>query len=144
MSVGKSEEVIIETVFFVPHLIVMIANPIHRIGNPDEVFVEAVSHLLIDRVVLGKDNGELKHNLAKKSNPCGAIRLFNSSPGRQLRAAIKHANVIQAEKSSGENIAPLWVFAVYPPSEIELQSLETLFQKVDVSPAPLIFNLVQE
>src|SRR5215472_5369791 len=144
MSIGKSEEVIIETVFFVPHLIVMIAHPIHRVGNPHEVFVEPVSHLLVDRVILGKDNGDLKHDLTKQSNPCGAVGLFNSSPGRQLGAAIKHANVIQAEKSAGEDIAPLRVFAVYPPGEIEQQALETLFQKLDVGPARLILNLVQE
>src|SRR5215469_2058157 len=144
MSIGKPEEVIIETVFLVPHLVVMIANPIHRIGNPDEVFVEPVSHLLINRVVLGEDNGDLEHDLAKQGNPCGAIGLFNSSSGRQLGAAIKHANVVQAEKSSGERIAPLRVFAVYPPCEIEHQALETLFQKLDVGPAPLTLNLVQE
>src|SRR5262249_36718276 len=144
MSIGKSEEVIIETVFFVPHLIVMTANPIHRIGNPDEVFEELVSRLLIDRVVLGKDNGDLKHDLAKQGDPCGAIGLFNRSPGRRGGAAIKHANVIQAEKSSGEDIAPLRGFSVYPPGEIDQQALETLFQKLDVGPAPLILNLIQE
>src|SRR5215472_13204058 len=100
----------------------MIAHPIPRLGNPDEMFVEPVSHLLLDRDGVGKDDGDLKHDLAKQSNPCGAICLFNSSPSRQLGAAIKHANVIQAEKSSGEDIAPLRVFAVYPPGEIEQQA----------------------
>src|SRR5215469_6622465 len=117
MSIGKSEEVIIETVFFVPHLIVVIANAIHRIGNPDEVFIETISHVLIDRVVLGEDNGNLKHNLAIQSNPCGAISLFDSSPSGQVRTAIKHTDVIEAQKSPGEDIAPLRVFAVYPPGE---------------------------
>src|SRR5215472_7288295 len=144
MSVGKPEDVIIETVFFVPHRIVMIANPIHCIGNPNEVFIETVSQAFIDRVVLGKDNGELTHDLAKQSNPCGAIGLFDNSSGWQVGAPIKYANVVQAEKSSGENIAPLRVFAVYPPGEIDQQALKTLFHKLDVSPAPLFLNLVQE
>src|SRR5215831_5761798 len=144
MSIGKPEDVIIETVFFVPHRIVMIANPIHRVGDPNEVFIETVSQSLIDRVVLGKDNGELTHDLAIQSDPCGTIGLFDNSAGGQVGAAIKHANVVQAEKSSGEDIAPLRVFAVYPPGEIEQQALEALFQKLDVGPARLILNLVQE
>src|SRR5215468_10565421 len=122
----------------------MIANPIHRVGNPDEVFKETVSHLFIDRVVLGENNGDLKHDLAIQSNPRGAIGLFDSSAGGQVGTAIKHANVVQAEKSAREDIAPLRVFAVYPPGEIEQQALEALFQKLDVAPAPLILNLVQE
>src|SRR5215472_5589329 len=119
MSIGKSQEVIVEAVFFVPHLILMVANPIHCIGNPDEVLEETVSHVFIDRVVFRKDNGDLKHDLAVQSNPCGAIRLFDRSAGGQPGTAVKNANVVEAEKSSGEDIAPLRVFAVYPPGEIE-------------------------
>src|SRR5215472_3981299 len=119
MSIGKSEKVVKETVFFVPHRIVMVANPIHSVGNPDKVFKETVSHFFIGRVVLGKDNGDLKHDFAIQSNPRGAICLFDNSAGGQVGTAIKHANVIQAEKSSGEEIASLRIFAVYPPSKIE-------------------------
>src|SRR5262249_46780154 len=90
------------------------------------------------------NNRDLKHDLAIQSNPCGAIGLFDGSAGGQLGTAVKHPDVVQAEKSAGEDIAPPRIFSVYPPSEIEQQSLETLLQEVEINPAPLILDLVQE
>src|SRR5215469_17089659 len=144
MPVGEPQEVVIETVFFVPHLVVMVANPVHGISNPDKVLIEAVSHFFINRVVLGKNESDLQHDLAVERNPCGAVRLFDDSAGGQVGTAIKYANVIQAEKSPGEDVASVGVFAVYPPGEIDQQALETLFQKGEIGFAPLILNLVQK
>src|SRR5215469_13790561 len=122
----------------------VVANSVHRIGNPDKMFIEAVSHFFINRVVLGEDKSDLKHDLAVEGNPCGTVRLFDHSAGGQLGTAIEYANVIEAKKSASEDIAPPGVFAVYPPSEIDQQALETLFQKGEVGAAPLLLNLVQE
>src|SRR5688500_10897807 len=63
-------------------------------------------------------------------------------PARQRLGAIEEADVIEAEKSAGEDVSSLNVLAIHPPSEIEQQLLETTFKEEQVTRALASGNLV--
>src|SRR5436853_7774984 len=49
--------------------------------------------------------------------------------GRQRCAAIKHADVVQTEKTSLENVSAFGVLAVHPPTEIQHQLVQHALQE---------------
>ena len=51
------------------------------------------------------------------------------TPGGQRCAAIKHADVVQAEKPTLENVSAFGVLAVYPPGEIQHQLVQYSLQE---------------
>ena len=64
--------------------------------------------------------------------------------GRQRRAAVEDADVVQPEKPARENVASLGILAVDPPVEIQHQSLEGALQEAQVGPAQLRLNPVEK
>ena len=65
-----------------------------------------------------KLEGNLRHVLTEQSDPSRPIGLFQITAGRQRRAAIEHADVVQAEEATLKQTAPEAVLAVDPPAEI--------------------------
>ena len=66
------------------------------------------------------------------------------STRRQWRAAVEYADVIEAEKSTRENITSLRIFAIHPPVEVQHQSLEAPLQEPEVGPTQVPFYVVEE
>ena len=143
LAVGQPQQVVEEAVLLVPHLVVMLAAAVHRIGNPHEMLDELEGDLLVDRVVLGQDEGHLQHVLAVERHPRRPVRLLQRAAGRQRRAAVEDADVVQAQKAAGEDVAPGRVLAVDPPVEVQHQPLERALQEPQVRPAQLLLVLVQ-
>src|SRR5664279_4009002 len=139
------QEIVEEAVLLIPHLVVVIPNTIHGVGDPQEMLQEAEGNLFIHGgVVLGEDERNLQHVLAVKGHPCRAVRLIEMTTGGQRRTAIKNAYVVESKKSAREHIASLWVLPVYPPIEIQHQSLERSFQEAEVGSSQLFLNAVEE
>ena len=57
--------------------------------------------------MLGEDEGDLQHVLAVERHPRGAVGLLERAAGRQRRAAIEDADVVEAEKAAVEDVSPL-------------------------------------
>ena len=55
----------------------------------------------------GQFKRNLQHILAEQGHQRGAIRLFQASAGRQWRTAVKDADIVQTEKATFEDIAPV-------------------------------------
>src|SRR5262249_54545822 len=104
--------------------IVLIPNAVHSIGNPNKMFQEPVSDLLVSGILLCQNERDLKHVLTIEGHPGRAICLVKMPAGWQLSTAIEHSDVVQPEKASGEDISTLRVFPVYPPIKIQHQALE--------------------
>ena len=59
------------------------------------------------------------------------------------RAAIEHADVVEAEKSALEDVHALGVLAVHPPGEVEQQLVEdALEERAVAGAAALLVDLV--
>ncbi len=137
LAVGEPQQIVEEAVLLVPHLVVMLAATVHRIGDPHEMLDELEGDLLVDRVVLGQDEGDLQHVLAIERHPRRPVRLLQRASGRQRRAAIEDADVVETQEAAGEDVAPRRVLAVDPPVEIQHQPLERALQEPQVGPAQL-------
>ena len=53
--------------------------------------------------------------------------------GGERRAAVEHADVVQAEEAALEDVAPFGVLAVHPPGEVEQQLVEDPLQEREVA-----------
>ena len=49
------------------------------------------------------------------------------------RAAVEHADVVEAEKTTLKNVSPLSVLAIHPPGEVEHQLVEDAFEEREVA-----------
>src|SRR3954451_3260359 len=54
-------------------------------------------------------------------------------PGRQRRAAIEHADVVEPQETTLKNIPAVTVLAIYPPPEIKQQFPECIAQERHVA-----------
>src|SRR5271170_2878578 len=124
------EQVVEEAVFAIPHLVAVRADTIHCIADPEEVLEESAGHLFIHGVVLGQNKRNIEHAKAVEGHPCGAVSLIQMPTSRQLRAAIEDPDIVESEKPAGEDVAPLWIFAVEPPAEVQHQSLERALEEL--------------
>src|SRR6516162_10415206 len=118
------KQVIEEAVARVPHFVVIDANAVHRIGDPQEMFKETESNFLVHRISLSEDQRDFQHVLAIKRHPCGPVGLVQMSPGWELRTAVENADIVQAEKAAREHISTVRVLTVHPPVEVQHQALE--------------------
>ena len=66
-------------------------------------------------------------------HPTRAVGLVDETAGRQRRAAIKHADVVESEEAALKNVAALSVLAVDPPGEVEHELVEHTFEKREVA-----------
>ena len=137
-SVRQAEHVVEEPVLLVPQLIVVVADPVHRRGDEQEVLCELEHHVLVDRVVRGELERDPEHALREERHPRRAVRLLEMAAGRQRRTAVEHADVVQAEEPALEHVAPGRVLAVDPPREVDQQLLERALQPRDVARAALL------
>src|SRR5678815_2640344 len=63
--------------------------------------------------------------------------------GRQWRASIKDADVVEPEEAALKDVHPVGVFAIDPPSEIQQQLLEDSLEEDSVAcSTPLLLDLV--
>src|SRR5215472_802423 len=98
------EQVVKEPVFGVPHLITIVPDPIHGVRDPKEMLQETQGDVLIDGVVLGQNQCDLHHALTVECHPSRAVGLIQVTPCGELSATVEHPNIVQTEKSPGEDI----------------------------------------
>src|SRR4030095_7288656 len=117
-----------EAVLLVPQLILMNADPVHSCSDPKEVLRELRCYVLVTWIMLGKLQVNLQQVLGKKTHPGCAVGLFQRTAGRQRRATVEDANVVQSQEAALENVVAFLILPVYPPGEIQQQLSERLFQ----------------
>ena len=77
-------------------------------------------------------HGDFGHVLAEQRHPCRAVGLLQVAPGRQRRAAVEDADVVQTEEPAFEDVLAETVLAVRPPSEVQQQLIEGRLEEIDV------------
>ena len=68
-------------------------------------------------------------------DPRGTVGLLQKTAGRQRPGSVENADVIETEKTAGEQVVAFYVFAVHPPREVEKELLEGAFEKGAVASA---------
>ena len=105
----------------------------HRRGDPQEVLDELERHVRVVRIGHRQLDGDLEHVLAEQGHPGGAVGLLQVAAGRQRRAAVEDADVVQAQEAALEDVPPGAVLAVDPPGEVQQQLLEAALEPVPVA-----------
>ena len=103
-TIGQAQHVVIEAVLLVPHSRVLPQVP-HRRSNPQEVLGEFQRHILVVGIGQRQLGGDFQHVLAEQRHPGGAVGLLQISAGRQRRAAIEHADVVEPQKAPLKNVS---------------------------------------
>ena len=86
-------------------LVAFVAHAVHRRRDPEEVLVELERQVLVGRIVQRQLDGHLQHVLAEEGHPGGAVGLLQVAAGRQRRAAVEDADVVQAQEAALEDVA---------------------------------------
>ena len=134
-AVGQAQHVVEEAVLLVPHPDVVAAVH-HRGGDPQEVLDELQRHVDVYVGSLERElDRDLEHVLAEQRHPRGAVGLLEVAAGRQRRAAVEHADVVQPEEAALEHVVAGAVLAVDPPREVEQQLVERPLEAVEVAAA---------
>ena len=81
LAVGEPQQIIEEAVLLVPHLVVTLADAVHGIGDPQEMLGELEGDILVDRVLLAQDQGDVQHALAVERHPGRPVRLLQRAAG---------------------------------------------------------------
>src|SRR5713226_7512614 len=71
-------------------------------------------------------------------HPGGAVGLVDIAAGRQRRAAVEKADIVEAEKPALKDVVSFDVLAVHPPGEIEHQFVEDTFEESPVALAAVV------
>src|SRR5436189_233520 len=69
-------------------------------------------------------------------HPRGAVRRFETAAGRQWRAAIEDADVIEPEEPALEHVLAESILAVDPPGEVQHELVERRAEEILVDLAP--------
>src|SRR5271165_2564872 len=117
MTVGKAKDVVVETILFIPHAVR--SDPVHRAADPEKLLDELRRKTLVGPVARRQFHADLSHVLAEQRHPGGAVGLLEISPGRQRRATVEDADVVQAQKAALTEVLTEPVLAVRPPGEIQ-------------------------
>src|SRR5207247_3872132 len=99
----------------------------------EEVFEEFRGDVFIDLVVLRQFERDTHEVERIHRHPARPVGLVDEAAGGQRRAAVEHADVVEAEKPTLKNVSPLSVLAIHPPGEVEYQLVEDAFEEREVA-----------
>src|SRR5260370_14424593 len=142
-AIRTPQNVVVESVFLIPHTF----GPrlIHGASDPKEMGNELDGHLFVERVVGGKLDADLRHVLAEKGYPGGAVCLLQVATGRQICAAVEDADIVQPEETAFKEVLAKAIFSVHPPTEVKHQLGEASLEELDVAfPFERLLRAVKE
>ena len=90
-------------------------------------------HVDVGRLGQRQLYGDLEHVLAEERHPGGAVGLLQVPAGRQRRAAVEDADVVQPQEAALEDVVAGAVLAVHPPGEVEQELVEGALEPVEVA-----------
>ncbi len=141
-AIGKPQDIVIESVLLVPHAVR--PGGVHRPGDPQELLAVLGRHILVRRIARGQLDADFEHVLAVQRHPRRAVGLLEIAAGRQRRAAIEDADIVEAEKAALVEVLAEAVLAVRPPGEVQRQLGEGAGEERLIAPAHRLFRPVQE
>ena len=132
VAVRQVQHVVEEAVLLVPQLDAFAGDVVHRARDVDEVLEELRGDVLVGRILARQLERDGQHVEAVHRHPRGAVGLLDRSARRQRRAAIEHADVVEAEEAALEDVLALGVLAVDPPGEVQQELVEGALEEIAV------------
>ena len=80
---------------------------------------ELAGDVLVDLVVARELEGDLHHVEREHGHPAGRVALLERAAAGQAGAAVEHADVVEPEKATREQVLAARILAVHPPREIQ-------------------------
>jgi hypothetical protein len=128
------QHVVVKLVFLVPQSDAAAADIGHRLRDVEEMLEEFGRDVLIDVVVLGQREGDAHQIERVHRHPGRAVRLIDVAAGRQRRASVEDADIVESQESPLEDVTAFGVLAVDPPGEVQHQLVEDRLEKDAVEP----------
>ena len=132
-AVRELQNVVEEAVLLIPEGDPLAADVVHRAGDVEEVLEVLGGDILVDAVGSRQLQRDGHHVEAEHPHPGGAVGLLQIAARRQRLAAVEDADVVEAEESALEDVAPGVVLAVDPPGEVHDQLVEDALQELAVA-----------
>src|SRR5207247_9138671 len=104
VAIEQLQDVVKESVFLIPQTHTVMATMAHGVRNLDEVFPELAGHVLVSGFLLSQFHRAGEQVQGVHRHPASAIRLFDVSAGGQRSATVERSDIVQAKKSSLENV----------------------------------------
>ncbi len=99
----------------------------------DEVLPELAGHIFILGLFGGQFQRDRQHVERIHGHPTGGVGLLDLAAGGKRVASVKYSDVVQAEKSTLEDVHTVGVFAIHPPGEIQQEFVKDALQKSPVA-----------
>ncbi len=142
-AVGQVQHVVIELVLLVPQADARARDIRHGLGDAQEVLEELGGDVLVDVIVQRQLQGDAQHVEREHRHPAGGVGLVEPDALGQRRAAVEHADIVQAEEAALEDVPARHVLAVDPPGEVQQQLVKDALQENQVGlAAALAIDLV--
>src|SRR5215813_10574713 len=93
---------------------------------------ELHGEILVRRVSGCDLPGDFEHVLTEERHPRGAVGLLQVAPRGQRRRSIENTDVVEAEKTTLENVLSEAVLAVHPPGEVGQKLAEAAGHELQV------------
>src|SRR5215468_6687746 len=90
---------------------------------------EFARHVFVGGVLARELQRDGQHVEAVHAHPASCVRLLDVTAGRQRRASVEDADIVEAEEADLKNISAFGIFAIHPPGEVEQEFLEDALQK---------------
>ena len=103
-AIRIAEDVIEESILFIPQLIVAAAHVLHGAADVDEVLEELRGHRLVGTVLVRQLERDAHHVQAEESHPARRVGLFENGATGQPLAAIDHGDVVETEEAAFEDV----------------------------------------
>ena len=99
---------------------------------------EFAGDVLVHVIVLGELERDAHQVERIHRHPAGAVGLVDVAAGRQPRAAVEDADVVESQEAALEDVAAERVLAVHPPGEIQHELVEHALEKLQVPVAAVL------
>ena len=133
LVVRPVEHIVVELVLFIPQAGTVGDHAAHGVGNAQEVLEELGGDVFVHMIVLRELQGDAHQIERIHGHPAGAVGLVDVTAGGQPRAPVEHADVVQSEESSLEDVAAVGVLLVDPPGEVQHQLVEHAFEEFQIA-----------
>src|SRR5579862_8991354 len=138
-AVWQPQHVVEELVLVVPQAdAVLASDPAHRLGDVEEMLEELRGNVFVDMIVLCQLERDAHEIERVHRHPARTVRLIEVPSVWQPGAAVKDADVVEAEETALKDVATLGVLAIHPPCEIEHELVEGALQEREVAVSAML------
>src|SRR5690242_16465701 len=127
------QHVVVKPVLAVPQLDSLPAEIVHCFADINEVLEKLAGHVLVGGVFFCQFERDRQHVETIHAHPARGVGLLDVPAGGQRSAAIKNADVVEAEKAALKDVPAFGVLAIDPPGKVQKELVEDSFEKVAIA-----------